>query len=117
MILALVCPCGHFGPLPDESVRLVCSKCQRVHLVEWLRIGASIEALRPAGGSEKDRYRVEQIEPATNPIEGERSEPQVIDNPSAGSPRPPAPAAVRPAFTREARSNENPSRHTPEASA
>ncbi len=35
-MLVLVCPCGHFAPLPEDSGRYVCSKCKHTTELIWI---------------------------------------------------------------------------------
>lgn len=63
----LVCPCGHKGPFPENSVRLVCSSCQRVHQVEWVHGRDAINEYRQyltRVNPTAPTYQIQYVEPA-----------------------------------------------------
>lgn len=67
-MLMLICQCGHSGPFPEDSTRLVCSKCQQVHQVQW--VGTSRGGLDPItmwrlSNPLAPSYRIEWVSSAT----------------------------------------------------
>lgn len=35
MPLLIICPCGHSGPLPEETKTVTCSVCSRKLRIDW----------------------------------------------------------------------------------